>query len=121
MRTNDIKIEQYNYDTKETEVLHEGISPYTLGKSINTEQLGDILEGFCNSYSAGVGQGQETGRYLHRKHHTLQRLLVGFLLGALAGLGEYKYTDARNEKAIATARKIKAMLEDGDLPIGMLI
>jgi hypothetical protein len=54
-------------------------------------------------------------------HRTLQRLVVCFAFGLIAGLSEQNYTDPRNETAIQTAKKIAQMLEEGELPLGLYI
>jgi len=51
----------------------------------------------------------------------LQRLAICFAFGIIAGLSEQEYTDARNETAVETAKKIKQMIDQGELPFGFYI
>jgi hypothetical protein len=54
-------------------------------------------------------------------HRTLQRLAICFAFGIIAGLSEQEHTDPRNETAIQTAKKIKAMIDKGELLFGLYI
>ena len=66
-------------------------------------------------------EGKEIGLQLRFTHRTLQRLVICFAFGLIAGLSEQEYTDPRNETAIQPAKKIAQMLEDGELPLGLYI
>jgi len=44
--------------------------------------------------------------------------VICFALGLIAGLAEQEHTDPRNATAIQTAKRIAAMLQNGDLPFG---
>ena len=66
-------------------------------------------------------EGKEIGLQLRFTHRTLQRLVICFAFGLIAGLSEQEYTDPRNGTAIQTAKKIAQMLEDGELPLGLYI
>jgi len=65
--------------------------------------------------------GERIGEHLTHTHRTLQRLVVCLSVGILKSLGQQVYTDARNESAIETARKIGTMYDNDELPLGRFI
>ena len=104
-----IELKEYNYDTKETEVIAE-VSMRTIVNAVRlAEQFADLLEAVVNSYDIGRRHGEETGKHLCKIHPTLQRSLIAELLGIISELAKIDYTDARNEMAIAACKEIVAM------------
>jgi hypothetical protein len=94
-------------------------STYEIARGINTPlHFARIFDNFLNSGGKQYSSGVEVGKELRTTHRTLQRLAVCFALGIIAGLSEQEYTDARNETAIKTAKKIKEMVDNGELPLG---
>jgi len=69
----------------------------------------------------GHPSGEVVGLYLRQIHRTLQREIVAFCLGVLCGLAQQDHTDARNETAIATCKKIDSMCDNGELDAGPFI
>jgi hypothetical protein len=61
------------------------------------------------------------GLQLRFTHRTLQRLVICFVFGMIIGLSEQEYTIARNETAIQTAKKVKVMIDQGELPFKFYI
>jgi hypothetical protein len=118
---NTIKIREYNSDTSRNEETGETISVYTLAKSLTLENFASMLDDFLNLGGKGFREGKEVGLQLRFTHRTLQRLVVCFAFGLIAGLSEQEYTDARNETAIQTARKLVKLMEVGELPLGLYI
>ena len=97
-------------------------SPSEVARKIrNIEQFTALFDQFMNTGGKGWRSGLEVGKQLRTTHRTLQRLAIVFCLGLISGISEQEYTDARNETAIATAKKIKQMVEDGELPFGLYI
>jgi hypothetical protein len=74
------------------------------------------LDEFLNLGGKDFREGKEIGLQLRFTHRTLQRLVICFAFGLIAGLSEQEYTDPRKETAIQTAKKISKLLEDGELP-----
>jgi hypothetical protein len=81
------------------------------------EVLGDYMNCFCNEYN----KGQAIGKLLQNQHRTLQGSICRLLLGMLVGMGDTEYFDARNEKAVALGKKLKEMIENGELNFGYMI
>ena len=81
------------------------------------EMLGDYMNTFANEYK----KGQEIGKLLQSQHRTLQGSLARLFLGMLVGIGDTEYFDARNEKAVALGKQLKAMIEKGELNFGYMI
>jgi hypothetical protein len=81
------------------------------------EMLGDYMNCYCNEYK----KGQEIGKLLQSQHRTLQGSLARLLLGMLVGIGDTEYFDARNEKAVALGKQLKAMIDSGELNFGYMI
>ena len=118
---NTIKIREYNPETSRNEETRETISVYTLAKSLTPETFASLLDDFLNLGGKGYREGKEIGLQLRSTHRTLQRLVICFAFGLIAGLSEQEYTDPRNETAIQTAKKVVQMMEAGELPFGCYI
>ena len=118
---NTIKIREYNPETSRNEETRETISVYTLAKSLTPETFASLLDDFLNLGGKGYREGKEIGLQLRFTHRTLQRLVICFAFGLIAGLSEQEYTDPRNETAILTAKKVVQMVEAGELPFGCYI
>ena len=80
-----------------------------------------MLDDFLNLGGKGFREGKEIGLQLRFTHRTLQRLVICFAFGMIAGLSEQEYTDPRNETAIQTAKKVVQLMESGELPVGLYI
>lgn len=102
-------------------VGEEELSVRDVAKSITKEQfaemLGDYMNCFCNEYN----RGQEIGKLLQNQHRTLQGSVCRLLLGMLVGIGDTEYFDPRNERAVAVGKKLKEMIESGELNFGYMI
>ena len=99
----------------------ERFSTYQVAKSLTVENLAALLDDFLNLGGKGFREGKQVGLQLRTTHRTLQRQVICFALGLIAGLSEQEFTDPRNETAIQTAKKITQMLEAGELPFGLYI
>src|SRR4030043_876409 len=122
MNDNDtIKIRAYNSETSHTEETGETIDVYTLAKSLTLENFASMLDDFLNLGGKGYREGKEVGLQLRFTHRTLQRLVICFAFGIIAGLSKQEYTDPRNETAIQTAKKVVQLMESGELPVGLYI
>ncbi len=97
------------------------ISVYTLARSLSSENFAALVDEYLNLGGKGFREGKEVGLQLRFTHRTLQRLVVCFAFGLIAGLAEQEYTDPRNETAIQTAKKVVQLMESGDLPVGLYI
>jgi hypothetical protein len=118
---NTIKLKAYNSETSCNEEIRETISVYTLAKSLTLENFATLLDDFLNLGGKGFREGKEVGLQLRFTHRTLQRLVVCFAFGLIAGISEQEYTDPRNEIAIQTAKKVVQLMESGQLPVGLYI
>jgi hypothetical protein len=99
----------------------ERLSTYQVAKSLTVENFASLLDDFLNLGGKGFREGKQVGLQLRTTHRTLQRQVICFAFGLIAGLSEQEFTDPRNETAIQTAKKITQMLEAGELPFGMYI
>lgn len=84
-------------------------------------EFSKMLVSHCNGFSAEYRDGVRVGQLMRSAHRTLQATAFRYMLGIIAGLSEQEYTDARNEVAVASAKKIAKMVQDGELPIGYMI
>lgn len=89
--------------------------------STESQEFADLLSHTCNSFFREYKQGIEVGHALRGKHRTLQATVYRYLVGIIVGLSHQIFTDARNELAVAGAKKIASMVEDGRLEIGRMI
>ena len=114
--------EKYTIDLRnyQGEDLGE-VDTSTVARCMTSENFAYLLDCYLNYGGKDFPNGKDVGEKLQRTHRTLQRLAVAFALGVIVGISDQDYTDARNETAIATAKKIAEMVEDGELPLGMHI
>ena len=118
---NKIYIKDWNPESRMTEPTGETVSIYAIARSITPQNFAKLLDNYLNLGGKGFGEGKLVGLHLRHTHRTLQRLAICFALGLIFGLSEQEYTDARNQKAVETAKKIAQMVRDGELPTGMYI
>jgi hypothetical protein len=118
---NTIKIKAYNSETSRNEETGETIDVYNLAKSLTIENFAAMLDDFLNLGGKGYREGREIGLELRFTHRTLQRLVICFAFGMIAGLAEQEFTDPRNETAIQTAKKVVQLMESNELPLGLYI
>lgn len=114
-----VPVKEVSVDAQFKQTAEVYISSFA--KSLSNEQfaemLGDYMNCFCNEYK----KGQEIGKELQNQHRTLQGSVCRLLLGMLVGMGDTEYFDARNEKAVALGKKLKEMIESGELNYGYMI
>ena len=116
-----IQLKAWNSNTNNIEPTGEVISIYTISKSMTLDNFTKIFDEFLNVGAKDFQDGKQVGLKLRFTHRTLQRLAICFAMGIIVGLSEQEYTDPRNEVAIQTARKVKAMIDQGELPFGLYI
>ena len=116
-----IRLKDWNSDCSRIEETGETISTYQVAKSLSSENFAALLDEYLNLGGKDFREGREIGLQLRFTHRTLQRLVICFAFGLIAGLSEQENTDPRNETAIQTARKVAQMLEDGELPLGLYL
>jgi len=118
---NIVRIREYNPDTSRNEDTGQTIDVYTLAKSMTVENFAAMLDDFLNLGGKGFREGKQIGLELRFTHRTLQRLVICFAFGMIAGLSEQEYTDPRNETAIQTAKKLVQLMQADELPLGLYI
>ena len=106
-----------DYEGKEIANVHTGM----LAKSLTLDNMAGLLQDYVNSGMKDMRDGEVVGKLLQTSHRTLQASVIRFCLGIIVSLGEQDYTDARNEMPVAMAKKIKAMLDSGELKAGWMI
>ena len=116
-----IQLMQRNSETGRDEPGAETISTYALARSMTPENFTALVDQYLNLGAKGFREGQQIGLNLRYTHRTLQRLAICFAFGLVSGLSEQQYTDARNETAIETAKKLAKMLEEGNMPLGSYV
>lgn len=105
-------------DKVETEVE---VPVYMVAKHITEEQFADFLDDYENKFSNEYEEGKRIGRLLQHHHRTLQGSIIRLCLGIVAGMGEAKYFDRRNEAGVALGKKLAEMIESGELNYGPYI
>ena len=115
-----VKLYDWDYDNRERVELGE-VKVYDIARCMTHENFVYFFDNFLNCGAKEYREGKAVGSDLRYAHRTLQRLAVAFALGLLVGISDQEYTDARNETAIATAKKIAEMIEKGELPLGLYI
>jgi hypothetical protein len=115
-----IKVKIYDKKGKETPNPVE-ISVHSVAKAFTDEQFAEMLSDYMNCYCNEYLKGQDIGKLLQCSHRTLQGSIARLFLGVLVGIGDTEYFDARNEKAVALGKKLRAMIESGELNFGYMI
>ena len=92
-----------------------------LARSLDNGTMADLIGEYVNVGMKDFADGYAAGHKARKEHRTIQRSIVCFALGILCGISEQESTDERNATAIATAKKVKDLVEAGQLPTGMLI
>jgi hypothetical protein len=110
----EVKLEAYNYDTKQVEDRGT-VDLHLVAKNMKTGHMAYLLESFLNGFDNQFKRGQEIGTLLQGAHRTLQGITVNFTLGILVGLSKQDWTDLRNEKAVALAKKVAVLVEQEGL------
>ena len=118
---NKIYLKDWSSESRMTEPTGEVISIYAIARSITPLNFAKLLDNYLNLGAKGFGEGKLVGLHLRHTHRTLQRLAVCFAFGLIFGLSEQEYTDARNQTAIQSAKKIAQMVRDGLLPTGLFL
>lgn len=115
-----MKFKLYRYDWesgKDTEVGEAETG--RIARSLTTEILYKILDTYLNGGGKQMREGIELGKQFLRTHPTLMRQAICWALGIIIGLAEHdRFLDDRNKVAIGTAKKIKALYDAGELPMG---
>ena len=119
--TNTIALKARNSETHKSEPTGELVSIHVIARSITPEKVARLLDNYLNYGGKGTNEGRLVGLHLRHTHRTLQRLVICFALGLIMGLSEQEHTDARNQTAIETAKKLAQMMREGELPMGMHI
>jgi hypothetical protein len=97
------------------------ISARSIAQNMTPENFAQVIDFYVNNYGNTTQRGVAVGHALRNSHRTLQRSAIELLLGILCGISEQEWTDPRNQTAIATAKTIKGMVDNGDLPLGMFV
>ena len=116
-----IKIRGWNSTFSTTEETGETVSIYTVARSMTMENFTKLFDEYLNLGGKGYREGVLVGQKLRYTHRSLQRLAICFAFGIIAGLSEQEYVDPRNETAIETAKKVKRMIDKGELPFGLYL
>lgn len=96
--------------------MDDKLDTYSISRKITTTEFADLISDYVNSHRCA--DGIAIGKELLGTHPTLQADAVGLMLNILYAMADKPYTDARNETAIATARKIRDMVDAGELGRG---
>lgn len=110
-------IDLKDYDGNHIDDIHIGM----VARSMTHSNFVKLFDNYLNYGGKDWREGKAVGEDLRYTHRTLQRSAVCFALGVLVGIADQNYTDARNETAIATAKKIREMFDNGELPVGLYI
>ena len=108
----DVMVKNYDGEDVGEVALHQ------LARSLSPENFAELIDDYLNLGGKQMPEGVKIGTDLRNTHRTLQRLVICFCLGVLYGISDQEYTDLRNGQAIETAKKIKQMIDNGELPVG---
>ena len=106
-----IVLKHWDYEKKESVVDGE-MTVYDVAKNIDGEGIAELLDTYCNNFSVSFNSGVDIGHKLRGITRAVQRSVIVFLTGMIAGLSEQERTDPRNELAIALAKKVRILYDD---------
>jgi len=112
-----IQLYDYDYDSRERVQLAE-VNASQVARCMTHENFVYLFDNYLNYGGKQYPEGVAVGKALQTTHPTLQRSAVAFAIGLLVGISRSSFVDGRNETAIATAKQIAALFENGDLPVG---
>jgi hypothetical protein len=121
MEETTIQIKGWNSTSSTMEETGETVSIYTVARSMTLDNFTKLFDEYLNLGGKQYAEGKIIGQKLRYTHRSLQRLAICFAFGIIAGLSEQEYTDPRNETAIETAKKVKQLIDKGELPFGLYI
>ena len=116
-----VQLMQRNPESGREEPSGETISTFTLARLMTPENFTKLFDQYLNLGAKGFPEGKRIGLNLRSTHRTLQRLAICFALGLIIGLSDQQYSDARNETAIETSKKLAEMYKKDELPTGLYI
>ena len=85
------------------------------------EKFAGFITQYVNTGFKDALAGEEVASNLLDKHRTLQASVIRFCMGILLGFAEQEYTDGRNEMPVEMCKKIKQMVDDGELKMGWMV
>ena len=94
------------------------VSASDIARCMTHENFVYMFDSFLNYGGKQYHEGKNVGKDLRTTHRTLQRSAIAFALGLIVGISDQEYTDARNETAIETAKKIAELYKNGEIPLG---
>ena len=106
---------EQNRQTNKLEETGETVDVYAITRSMTMENFALVFSQFVSYGRKDYRQGRELGLRLRSAHPLLQRSIIGFVFGIITGLSEQYYTEAGNDMAISTARRISQMIDNGHL------
>ena len=121
MEETTIQIRDWNSTNSAMEDTGETVSIYAVARSMTLVNFTKLFDEYLNLGGKQYAEGKIVGMKLRFTHRSLQRLAVCFAFGIISGLSEQEYVDARNETAVETAKKVKQMIDQGELPFGLYI
>ena len=80
-----ITLKDWNSDCSRIEETGETISTYQVAKSLTTENFAALFDEYLNLGGKDFREGREIGLQLRFTHRTLQRLVICFAFGLIAG------------------------------------
>ena len=93
----------------------ENKSLYEIAKLMTADEMCVLISDYMNRYDTKHA-GIEVGKHAKKEHRTIQSYMIRFALEFIASISEQNSSDERNEVALATAKKIKKMMDNGELP-----
>lgn len=125
------KLKLSQYDEKWNKTGEVEISASEIGDNINDEQMVELLDNYIKRNFREYRNGNKIGKLMENSHRTLQASLFRWALGICVGLSErtvarndgstYESTDGRNEMSVACGKKIKELIDSGELKMGYMI
>ena len=92
-----------------------------LGRDLSPEEFAEIIESYVNVYGHEFRTCKKIGEILTNNHLTIQRSVIVFAFGIIAGMSTTKMVDPRNAEAVEAAKKITEMLENGEISLGAFL
>jgi hypothetical protein len=113
----EIQLHHWDYD-KEERIEDGTVSTAQIAQCVTEEGLVELFDDLLNYGGRGYKVGLVVGKAFHHKHPTIQRSAIAFCLGFILRMADTPWADGRNQTAVETAKKIQALADNGELPLG---
>jgi len=102
------------YDRSQQTDKYITISTSEIAASLTSDQMASLMSRYLNSFTFET-KAIEIGKKMCEMHHTIQANFFVWVMYIFKVMGNQKFTDGRNARAVQAMKKIYTMFENGEL------